>query len=238
MRISDRVVRMTHALVTGANRGIGFHIAKELAARGASVVAATRSATKAFEGSSVTVRTGLELRDPESIRAFAAGLDDTPIDLLVHNAGVARITSLDDPDPAAITLQFEVNALAPLLLTAALRGKLAKGAKVALITSRMGSIADNGSGGQYGYRMSKAAMNMAGKSLAVDLRDEGVAVAILHPGMVATDMLQGLVGEGNDFPTGTQQAADVAKLLLTRIDKLTLSNTGTFWHANGDVLPW
>ena len=93
----------------------------------------------------------------------------------------------------------------------------------------MGSIADNGSGGYYGYRMSKAALNAMAVSLARDLRVAGVAVAILHPGFVKTDMTG---NSGNVTPDGA------ARLLLERIEGLTLDNTGTFWHANGEILPW
>lgn len=125
--------------------------------------------------------------------------------------------------------QFAVNAIAPLRVTRALLGNLTSGSKVALITSRMGSIADNDSGGYYGYRMSKAALNAAGKSLANDLQGPGIAVAILHPGMVATRM----IGFNSDV-SPAQAAAGIA----ARIDELTLENSGTFWHANGDVLPW
>jgi NAD(P)-dependent dehydrogenase (short-subunit alcohol dehydrogenase family) len=100
---------------------------------------------------------------------------------------------------------------------------------VAIVTSRMGSIEDNTSGGRYGYRMSKCAVNMAGRSLAHDLKDAGVAVAILHPGFVRTDMTghQGLV----DPP-------ESAAGLIARIDELTLETSGGFWHANGERLPW
>jgi NAD(P)-dependent dehydrogenase (short-subunit alcohol dehydrogenase family) len=149
----------------------------------------------------------------------------------VNNAGVLvwgdRLGSLDVD---GIRRQFEVNALAPLRVTDALRERLGPGAKVALITSRMGSIDDNSSGGAYGYRMSKAALNMAGKSLAVDLRSSGVAVAILHPGMVKTDMV------GNHG--GQVEPDDAARGLLARVDALTLETTGGFWHANGQRLPW
>jgi NAD(P)-dependent dehydrogenase (short-subunit alcohol dehydrogenase family) len=100
---------------------------------------------------------------------------------------------------------------------------------VAFITSRMGSIADNSSGGAYGYRMSKAALNMAGKSLAEDLKSDGIAVAILHPGMVKTDMIRG---------HGQVEPADAAAGLLSRIEALTLATTGGFWHQNGESLPW
>ena len=121
-----------------------------------------------------------------------------------------------------------INALAPLLLCRALLPSLATGSRVALITSRMGSLDDNSSGAYYGYRMSKAALNMAGRSLAVDLRAREIAVAVLHPGMVATRM----VGFSGIPP---EQAA---RGLLERIDALTLESSGRFWHANGEPLPW
>jgi len=106
---------------------------------------------------------------------------------------------------------------------------LKAGAKIALVTSRMGSIADNDSGGSYGYRMSKAALNAAGVSLARDLQARGIAVAILHPGYVRTDM------------TGHSGLIDVDEAvngLLERIDELNLDNSGSFWHRNGELLPW
>jgi NAD(P)-dependent dehydrogenase (short-subunit alcohol dehydrogenase family) len=124
---------------------------------------------------------------------------------------------------------MEVNAYGPLRVTHELAPLLRRGSKVALITSRMGSIADNTSGGMYGYRMSKAALNAAGKSLAHDLAPLGIAVAILHPGYVKTDMTGG---------HGSVPPDDAARDLLRRIDELNLENTGTFWHANGSVLPW
>jgi NAD(P)-dependent dehydrogenase (short-subunit alcohol dehydrogenase family) len=149
---------------------------------------------------------------------------------LINNAGILvwgdKLGALNVP---GIRKQFEVNALGPLLVTDALRGNLKAGAKVAFITSRMGSIDDNTSGGAYGYRMSKAALNMAAKSLAVDLREQGVCVAILHPGMVKTDM----VGSH-----GQVEPDDAARGLLQRIDALSLETSGGFWHANGERLPW
>jgi NAD(P)-dependent dehydrogenase (short-subunit alcohol dehydrogenase family) len=148
----------------------------------------------------------------------------------VNNAGILVWgDQLGGLNVEGIRKQFEVNALAPLRLTDALRDRLPKGAKVALITSRMGSIDDNTSGARYGYRMSKAALNMAGKSLAVDLKPRGVAVAILHPGMVKTDMIGG---------NGQVEPADAAKGLLARVDDLTLATSGGFWHMNGERLPW
>jgi len=149
--------------------------------------------------------------------------------VLINNAGVLSDESLDDLDLDRIRRQFEVNSLGPLRVTAALRRNLRSGAKVAIITSRMGSIDDNTSGGRYGYRMSKAAVNMAGRSLAHDLRPDGIAVAILHPGFVRT----GMTGH-----TGLIDPPESAAGIIARIDELTAETSGSFWHANGELLPW
>jgi NAD(P)-dependent dehydrogenase (short-subunit alcohol dehydrogenase family) len=117
-----------------------------------------------------------------------------------------------------------------LRVTQALLPLLNAGSKLVLMTSRMGSIADNTSGSSYGYRMSKVALSMAGKSLAHDLKPRGIAVAILHPGLVQTQMTK-LYGGGH-------YARSVCEGFTATHDELTLENTGTFWHANGEVLPW
>jgi len=162
------------------------------------------------------------------VRALAAALEGRRFDVLVNCAGILTRESLDDLAIDRIRMQLEVNAIAPLRVTAALLPCLAKDAKVAIITSRMGSIEDNTSGGRYGYRMSKAAVNMAGRSLAHDLRERGVSVFLIHPGMVATEM------------TGRQgiPPAEAAADLVARIDALGPEQSGTFWHAKGDPLPW
>lgn len=178
----------------------------------------------------VEVLAGVEVSEPAGIDRLRKAVGDRRIDLLINNAGILVWGDhLGELDVAGIRRQFEVNALAPLLITDALRDRLGKGSKVGLVTSRMGSIEDNTSGGGYGYRMSKAALNMAGKSLAVDLKGAGVAVAILHPGMVKTDMIRG---------HGQVEPKDAARGLLARLDELTLETSGGFWHANGERLPW
>jgi NAD(P)-dependent dehydrogenase (short-subunit alcohol dehydrogenase family) len=221
---------MTRAVVTGANRGIGWALTEALLARGVEVLAACREPSAALEGSGAQVVAGVDVTEPAGIARLVEAVGKKPLDLLINNAGILLWNEdLGKLEPAGLERQFQVNAVAPLLLTQALAPQLAKGSKVALITSRMGSIADNGSGGHYGYRMSKAALNAAGMSLARDLAPRGVAVAILHPGMVSTDMIGG---------RGQISPADAARQLLARIDQLSLENTGTFWHANGEVLPW
>jgi NAD(P)-dependent dehydrogenase (short-subunit alcohol dehydrogenase family) len=204
-------------------------MARHFKARGDSVVAVCRSKSNELKDLEVQIAEGVDVTIEESLEGLLVELEGVQIDVLVNNAGILSDESLDDLDFDRIRRQFEVNALGPLRLTAALRGNLVKGSKVAIITSRMGSIEDNTSGGRYGYRMSKCAVNMAGRSLAHDLKDDGVAVAILHPGFVRTDMTGG---------QGLIDPPESAAGLIKRIDELTMETTGTFWHANGDILPW
>jgi NAD(P)-dependent dehydrogenase (short-subunit alcohol dehydrogenase family) len=220
---------MSLAIVTGANRGIGLSLTKLLKERGFTVIAACRAGSPELEKLGVEVAQDVDVTDEEGVAKLAFAVRDRNVDLLINNAGILSADRLEAPDFTAIQKQFEVNALGPLRVTAALRKNLKQGSKVAMITSRMGSIDDNGSGGHYGYRMSKAALNMAAKSLSVDLKPAGVAVAVLHPGMVKTDMIAG---------HGQVEPDDAAKGLLARIDELDLENTGGFWHANGQRLPW
>ena len=217
------------AVVTGANRGIGLELARQLNARGASVVAVCRKTSTELDALGVRVESGCDVAEPAAWSTLAERLANDDIELLIQNAGMLVADALDNVDPAAVRAQFELNAIAPLFLTRALAPRLRAGAKVALITSRMGSMGDNGSGGYYGYRMSKAALNAAGVSLARDLKPRGVAVIMLHPGMVRTRMIGG---------QGMIEAEESVRGLLRRIDELGLETTGRFLHQNGDVLPW
>jgi NAD(P)-dependent dehydrogenase (short-subunit alcohol dehydrogenase family) len=221
---------MSTFLVTGANRGIGLEYCRQLQARGDQVIAVCRSASPELAELGVRVEAGIDLASQAAIDELVARLEGLPLDGVVLNAGILQSMGLEDLDPEGIRRQFELNALAPLLLARALLEQLPRGAKLALMTSRMGSIADNSSGGSYGYRMSKVALNIAGKSLAIDLQPRGIAVAILHPGLVRTRMI-------NFNPQGISPEESV-RGLLARIDALSLETSGTFWHANGEVLPW
>ncbi|MEX1033482.1 MAG: SDR family oxidoreductase [Cellvibrionaceae bacterium] len=216
-------------VITGANRGIGFSLTKLYHARGDTVYAVCRSPSDALSSLGVDIIDKADVTEDAGMQRLVTALRGKPIDLLINNAGIARSESFGSIDKAAIRSQFETNALAPLMVTEALAGQLSKDAKVALITSRMGSMDDNSGGGYYGYRMSKAALNAAGKSLSIDLKPRGVAVALMHPGFVATYMVG---GHGDISPD------EAAERLIRLIDELTLENTGTFWHANGEVLPW
>jgi NAD(P)-dependent dehydrogenase (short-subunit alcohol dehydrogenase family) len=221
---------MSLAIVTGSNRGIGLALAGALHARGEQVLATCRRSSPALAKLGVEVVDGTDVTAEAGVERLVRAVGNRSIRILINNAGILlRGDELAAIDFEGVRRQFEVNAMGPLRVTAALRPRLERGGKVGLITSRMGSIDDNGSGGAYGYRMSKAALNMAGKSLAVDLRSQEVAVAILHPGMVKTDM----VGDH-----GQVEPADAARGLLARLDELTLETKGGFWHANGQRLPW
>ncbi len=217
------------AVITGANRGIGLALVRQLHARGKAVVAVCRSSSLELDRLGIRIESGIDLTLPEACDRLAACLSQDPIDLLIHNAGVFIEDTLVSVRANDVRAQLAINALAPLFVTQALMPLLTPGAKVALVTSRMGSIGDNKSGGYYGYRMSKAALNAAGVSLARNLAPRGVAVVILHPGAVRTGMTAG---------QGDLEPDESAKGLLRRIDELRLDTSGRFLHQNGDVLPW
>lgn len=219
-------------LVTGSNRGIGLELCKQLVAKGKHVIATCRHSSPALDALNIEVIEGVDTSDLNSLNTLAKKLEGRGINWLINNAGIANGISMDELDQNAVESSirmFEVNSLGPLLTTQALLNNLGVGSKVGIVTSRMGSIADNDSGGSYGYRMSKAAVNAAGKSLSIDLKPHGIAVAILHPGWVRTDMTgyNGLI-DPDESAAG----------LIARIEELNLKNTGSFWHSNGDLLPW
>jgi NAD(P)-dependent dehydrogenase (short-subunit alcohol dehydrogenase family) len=219
----------TTSLITGANRGIGLELCKTLHAKGHRVIGVCRKSSPELDALGVRVEAGVDTSDEAALHALAARLADTPIDWLIANAGILRGEVLGSLDAGSLREQIEVNAIGTLLTVEALLPRLHAGSKIALITSRMGSIGDNTSGGFYGYRMSKAALNAAGMSLAHDLRPRKIGVVILHPGYVRTDM----TGR-----SGGVEPAESAAMLVKRIDELTLESSGSFLHANGERLPW
>jgi NAD(P)-dependent dehydrogenase (short-subunit alcohol dehydrogenase family) len=223
---------MKTVLVTGANRGIGLALTRRFTARGDRVIAVCRQRSAELDATGAQVEAGIDVTDGAALDALAQRLGDTRIDVLVLNAGILGRESfgaIDDAGFDSMRRQFEVNTLGPLRVAQALSERLGEGSKIGIVTSRMGSVADNGSGGYYGYRASKAAVNAVGKSLALDLRPRGVAVFLLHPGYVATDMVGG---------TGDVSPGESAAQLVERLDSLGLEQSGTFWHANGSALPW
>lgn len=221
-----------HHLIVGANRGIGLALAQAMSKEAIPVIAACRAASPELQALPVQVETGVDVADLGSLRALAKRIAQIRIDTLMVVAGVLSVESLDAIDDDALERmkrQFDINTLGPLRVVSALRNHLSKGSKVGILTSRMGSMADNGSGGYYGYRASKAAVNAVGVSLARDLAEHDIAVALLHPGFVRTDMTGG---------RGDVDAATSAAGLWTRMKETTMANSGRFVHANGSDLPF
>jgi len=220
---------MSRAVVTGANRGIGLELTRQLAARGDTVAAACRATSAELDALGVDVFENVDVGDQQSVTDFARRLGDEPIDMLINNAGILTSEELDSLDWDRLRRQFEVNTLGPLRVISALIPCMAAAGKIGILTSRVGSMADNSSGGMYGYRISKAGANMVGVNLAHDLKPRGIAVFLLHPGYVKTGMTRG---------QGFTDPDEAARGLIERMDTLTLADTGTFWHANGESLPW
>tara|TARA_Y100000589_G_scaffold116965_1_gene110857 strand:- start:1952 stop:2629 length:678 start_codon:yes stop_codon:yes gene_type:complete len=221
---------LANFLITGSNRGIGLELTSQLHKRGENVFATCRKSSEELNGLGVNVIENVDISSGQSITNLKRKLNNIKLDCLIHNAGVSEYNSFEDLDPESIKRQFDINALSPLCMTRSLISFFNKNSKIAFITSRMGSIDDNTSGSSYGYRMSKVAMSMAAKSLALDLFNKEIYVAILHPGLVRTRM--------TGFTRNGISTIESAKGLLERIDLLDKKNTGKFFHANGEELPW
>lgn len=225
---------MKHVIVTGASRGIGLELVRQYLSRGDRVTAAARDAnTPALvdlaksHADRLTIR-ALDVKSPESIDAFARAVGDVAVDILVNNAAIAggrgALESFSMQDALDV---FATNAVGPVLLTRALRKNLRRGTdpRVAHITSGMGSISENTSGGWYAYRMSKAALNMASKNLALEFEHEGILSAVINPGWVKTDM------GGGGAPTDVR---DSAAGIIRVVDGLTAPRSGAFLDYRGE----
>lgn len=227
-------------VVTGANRGIGLEFVRQYLARGDDVVAACRDPRRAEALSALVAASqpraraaACDVASDASVSAFASSLGDATVDVLVNNAGVGGgWESLDGVTTEVALDTYNVNALGPVRVTRALLPHLARSSapRVAHISSGMGSIGDNGSGGAYAYRMSKAALNMAARSLAVDLRPRRVISVAINPGWVRTDM-----GGGN----APVDVRDSVAAMIARFDALTLDDSGRFldWKRP-EGFPW
>lgn len=220
---------MATILITGANRGIGLALARAYVERGDDVIAAVRVTSDALDALGVRVIEGIEVGDDTAVDRLATELIGTEIDVVINNAAIHSNETLEDLNFDRIRKQFEINTLGPLRVTRAVLPHLHEGSKVVIVTSRSGSIGDNGSGRTYGYRISKAAVNMGGVNLALDLKPRGIPVLLLHPGMVKTDM-----GGG----PGAVEAKDAAARMVARIDELDMAGSGKFLHCEGYELPW
>ncbi len=219
---------MPTTLITGTNKGIGLQLCTQLNARGDDVIAICRTPSPELSELGVRIIDGIDVSNAESIDRLKSELAGQQLDVLINNAGILKRDLFGSLDYEEMVEQFRINTLGPLRVTEALADNLKDGSKVAIITSRVGSIEDNSSGGNYGYRASKTAVNQIGTNLKHELMPRGIAVALLHPGFVATEM------------TGRQGISPIesARGLIQRIDALNIENSGGFWHAEGYALPW
>lgn len=216
-------------LITGANRGIGLELASQLSEQGANIFAVCRNSSPRLNDLGVNVIEGIDLLDLNNIIKLKSILLDIKIDILINNAGIFNSDNLGSLDSTSLIKQFEVNSLAPLMVVDSLLDNLQSGSKVILITSIMGSCSENQVGGYYGYRMSKAALNIAGKSLASDLKHRNISVGIVHPGYVKTEMTSFM---------GDIEVHTSANLIIKIIKKIDLNSSGKFYHSNGKKIEW
>ena len=216
---------MPTLLVTGANRGLGLEFVRQYRDAGWDVIATVRESSSELDALGAEVRT-LDMSDSEAVSAVRAG---RPLDLLIANAGTYGPRDADDAESAAEWLDtFAVNTIAPYLLAKALLPEVkAADGKLVVVSTRMGSLEDNSSGGFLAYRSSKTALNMAWKTLA--LANPDLAVAMLHPGWVQTRM-----GGDNAPVTPEQSIAGMRKV----IDGLSAKDSGAFLDYEGNTVPW
>lgn len=220
-------------LITGANRGLGYEFARQYAADGWKVIGTARETAEADELAALDVQVvELDVASEASVERLAKVLDGQPIDLLINNAGIfPRVNTLAEADFDDVARTYAVNTIGPMRVTRALLPNLRRGEgkTIVSITSGLGSIANNDGGRYYGYRESKAALNMFTRTLSAELADEGFTCVVLSPGWVRTDM---------GGPNATLSPEESIRGMRAVIAKLTRSDTGTYWNYNGEHLPW
>jgi NAD(P)-dependent dehydrogenase (short-subunit alcohol dehydrogenase family) len=235
--------KLLNAVVIGSSRGIGLHLCKTLAASSKYAVIGVQRGSETKEQAQLSgvfsrLVTGVDVTKPAQVAHLQAELKEVPVSLLVVVSGILNVDDFaENLDLEGVSRHFEVNAVGPMRVVHALEGNLGHGARVSLITSRMGSIGDPPGGKCYGYRMSKAALNMFGKNLSVEWRDRGVLVSLIHPGMVATDMTaQFGVKSGQGQAVSPAHSADQ---IFKVCEAMTAENSGVFTHAITEKeLPW
>lgn len=220
-------------LITGADRGIGAALVRQYRSRGARAIAACLGDGADLVAEGIEAVPHVDVTDMSSLVRLRERLGDTGIDILINNAGAFVADTWRTFDYQAMQRLYDINALGPLRVVDALAPLLGLGSKVGIITSRVGSLSDNSSGGMYGYRMSKCAANLLGVNLYHELRPSGVAVMLLHPGQVATDMTISM----RDIGTFISAEMSAARL-IERLDQLGPDTPAEFRHTDGTLLPW
>jgi NAD(P)-dependent dehydrogenase (short-subunit alcohol dehydrogenase family) len=226
-----------NVLITGASRGLGLEFTKQYAADGWNVLACCRapqqaSALQGIANANKNVQIfDLDVSDFAQIDALALQLKDEKIDVLINNAGVYPPSSFGDTNYDEWAKAFKVNSMAPLKMAEAFVQHVTRGQlkKIAVLTSKMGSIDDNTSGESYSYRASKTAVNMVMKSLSIDLKPYGISVVTLHPGWVQTDM-----GGRNALISAQTSVSGLRNV----IEHLNIENTGRFIAFDGKAINW
>lgn len=220
---------MSTAVITGCNRGIGLSLARLLSAQGLHVIATCRRPSPELQALPVEIYEDIDVTNLDSLQRLKTALQGRSLDWLLCNAGVYQTTEWDSMSWESVEYQWQVNTLGVLKTVHTLQPLCTDGATIGLLSSRFGSLARVQSGGYYGYRMSKAALNMAGVCLAEELRPLGISVALLHPGYVRTEMNEG---------RGELTVEESAERLWDNLKQVTLENSGQFWNIDGSRLPW
>lgn len=219
----------TNTVIIGANRGIGLALAQQYTKRGDNVIATCRNTSNELSQLSCTIIENIDISDDALSETIATQIPVNHIDILIHNSGILQSDTIDTINLDSMREHFEVNSLGPLRTILGLQSKLGAGSKVGIVSSRVGSIDDNESSNNYAYRVSKTAVNMIGKCLSIDFKDKAIALALLHPGYVQTEMTNS---------RGLINTHDSAAGLIKQMDELTLNTSGIFVHTNGEKLPW
>jgi len=227
---------MPSVLIAGANRGLGLEFARQYAAAGWKVYATSRDLGRADElrklGGDVSVHQ-LEVSDKASLSALALALKTVPLDLVIANAGVTgpRGMSPEMVDRESWIETFVVDTIGPVAVAGVFKPNLEKGRgkKLVALSSRLGSIAENDTGGLYVYRSAKAALNAAYRSLAIDWKPAGITVAVLSPGWVRTDM-----GGSHADLDPAESIAGMKRV----IDGLGSEQSGRFFNWSGEEIAW
>lgn len=215
--------------IVGSNRGIGLELVKKFSSDGSNVYAFCRRCSQAlFAASPFQIIENFDVVDKDTMKEVLNENIKVKFDMVIHVSGILKEDCEESFEADSIE-QFRVNAIGPINSYEAFSSFLTENAKFGVLTSQLGSITNNLSGGRFGYRMAKAAANMACKNLSINAQSRGVTVVMLHPGYVETDMT------GNSADISAETSAEGLKKIL---DNISLSQTGTFWHVNGDQLPW